>query len=221
MINSDKIILDLCGGTGAWSEPYQKAGYDVRVITLPDYDVENFDVNNKYIGFGKLDSKPIFISLISIYGILAAPPCTHFSIARNDKTAKEPRDFVGALKLVGACEKIIRCCRIAGPHLKFWAMENPRGYLRHFIGKPPFTFNPCDFGDPYTKATDIWGNFNFPKKKPVEPLEKDAVKYTLKLVSIMPTIPDDYNIPKGIRPRTVRRSITPPGFAKAFFLANK
>jgi len=33
--NSKKIILDLCGGTGAWSEPYADAGYDVRVITLP------------------------------------------------------------------------------------------------------------------------------------------------------------------------------------------
>ena len=29
-----KIILDLCGGTGAWSEPYKEAGYDVKVITL-------------------------------------------------------------------------------------------------------------------------------------------------------------------------------------------
>ena len=39
--NSHKIILDLCGGTGAWSKPYANAGYDVRVITLPDYDVTN------------------------------------------------------------------------------------------------------------------------------------------------------------------------------------
>ena len=39
MDNSDKIILDLCGGTGAWSRPYREAGYDVRVITLPEYDV--------------------------------------------------------------------------------------------------------------------------------------------------------------------------------------
>ena len=28
--NSKKIILDLCGGTGAWSKPYKDAGYDVR-----------------------------------------------------------------------------------------------------------------------------------------------------------------------------------------------
>ncbi len=35
--NRDKIILDLCGGTGSWSKPYKEAGYDVRLITLPEY----------------------------------------------------------------------------------------------------------------------------------------------------------------------------------------
>jgi len=29
-IYADRIILDLCGGTGAWSLPYKEAGYDVR-----------------------------------------------------------------------------------------------------------------------------------------------------------------------------------------------
>ena len=52
-----KIILDLCGGTGSWSRPWKEAGYDVRVITLPDYDVREFS----YAG------DPVF-------GILAAPP---------------------------------------------------------------------------------------------------------------------------------------------------
>lgn len=34
-----KIILDLCGGTGSWSKPYRDAGYDVKIITLPHYDL--------------------------------------------------------------------------------------------------------------------------------------------------------------------------------------
>ena len=42
-MNKDKIILDLCGGTAAWSNPYKKAGYDVRVITLPEYDVREYE----------------------------------------------------------------------------------------------------------------------------------------------------------------------------------
>lgn len=56
MDNSDKIILDLCGGTGSWSRYYKAAGYDVRVITLPEYDVLT------YVPPG------------NVYGILAAPP---------------------------------------------------------------------------------------------------------------------------------------------------
>ena len=32
------IILDLCSGTGSWSQPYRDAGYDVRMVTLPDDD---------------------------------------------------------------------------------------------------------------------------------------------------------------------------------------
>jgi len=41
--NSVKIILDLCGGTGSWSKPYLEGGYDVRVITLPQYDIFSYE----------------------------------------------------------------------------------------------------------------------------------------------------------------------------------
>jgi len=135
-----KIILDLCGGTGAWSDPYKKAGYDVRVITLPDYNLhEYFEYKNE---------------IKNIYGILSAPTCTHFSLART--TAKTPRDFNMAMSLVKKCLDIVWDCRANG-NLKFWALENPMGYLRQFLGKPPLTFNPSDYGNGYTKKTDLWG----------------------------------------------------------------
>jgi len=37
-----KTILDLCGGTGAWSKPYKDAGYHVINVTLPEYDVRDY-----------------------------------------------------------------------------------------------------------------------------------------------------------------------------------
>lgn len=43
MDNSKKIILDLCGGTGSWSKPYKEAGYDVKLITLPEHDVLTYE----------------------------------------------------------------------------------------------------------------------------------------------------------------------------------
>ena len=152
-----KIILDLCGGTGSWSKPYQDNGYDVRVITLPQYNVLHY------------------ISLMpeNVYGILAAPPCTMFSFART--TAKTPRDFDGAMKIVRACLEIIWYARIGGS-LKFWALENPQGYLRQFLGRPALSFQPYDFGDHYSKQTDIWGYFNLPMKKPIKLTERESYK---------------------------------------------
>jgi hypothetical protein len=55
------IILDLCGGTGAWSKPYADAGYDVRLVTLPEQDVRTYQPPS------------------DVHGVLAAPPCTMFS----------------------------------------------------------------------------------------------------------------------------------------------
>ena len=180
-----KIILDLCGGTGAWSQPYSDAGYDVRIITLPKFNVLTY-------------SPPQ-----NVYGILAAPPCTMFSLART--TAKTPRDFYIGMKPVEACLRIIWTCRKhPDSRLRFWALENPRCILRRFLGKPAFTFSPEDFGDRYTKKTDLWGYFNEPTKNPVNLNQRE----------ILPPI----NYLTG---DSDQRSITPPHFALAFFKANQ
>lgn len=207
MKSKDKIILDLCGGTGSWSKPYKDAGYDVRLITLPDYNVSNVE-RTKY-GFWFYGKKDIFIQDIKIYGILAAPPCTMFSLART--TAKTPRDFKGAMEIVSACMKIIWNARIDG-HLKFWALENPTAYLRQFLGKPPMSFQPFEFGDRYKKRTDLWGYYNEPRKKIVV-LTKKEIRDSRVNTRPLPKM-------KGLSVAD-RRAITPAGFAKAFFKANK
>lgn len=200
MDNSNKTILDLCGGTGAWSYPYRKAGYDVRLITLHEFDV--------------LDYMPPK----NVYGILAAPPCTMFSIARTQ--AKTPRDFKEGMLAVRACMGIIWSVR-EEQKLKFWALENPRGILRQFLGLPVITFDPCDYGDLYTKKTDLWGYFKTPKKKTIkltEEAKEDNRRHTRKLPGIQ-------NMNCGnsgnLAVQTARRAITPPGFANAFFKANR
>jgi len=43
-----KIILDLCGGTGSRSLPYKENGFDVWVITLPEYDVRTYKLPNSF-----------------------------------------------------------------------------------------------------------------------------------------------------------------------------
>lgn len=184
---NDKIILDLCGGTGSWSKPYSDAGYDVRLVTLPKNDVR------------------LYIPPENVHGILAAPPCTMFSLART--TAKTPRDFIGALSVVDACLRIVWKTKP-----KWWALENPTGLLRRFLGKPTTTFNPCDYGDAYTKRTDLWGSFTEPKKNPVAITEEMKKKLAI----------NSRPLPKiaGLT-QADKRAITPPAFAKAFFEANQ
>ena len=205
--NSKKIILDLCGGTGSWSLPYKKHGYDVRNITLPDYDVI------------KLSEDPELwkIPLGKVYGILAAPPCTQFSVA---KTHGRPRDMREGMKIVNACLKIIWSCQynLESPYsrkttLKFWAMENPKGMLELFLGKPAFQFQPYEFGDNYSKKTCLWGNFNEPKRLVLIsiPPPRKNMKYLFNPVKEK----------RDFKKIAELRSITPKGFAEAFFRANQ
>lgn len=188
-----RIILDLCGGTGAWSRPYVEAGYDVRLVTLPQNDVRDYEPPE------------------SVWGILAAPPCTMFSLAR--RTAKTPPDFDGAISIVGACLRIIWRCRSIDK-LRWWCLENPVGLLRQFLGKPFMTFQPCDYGDPWTKKTDLWGYFTPPKKNAVA-VDKPKGR--------VPGGTRDWSCAKTGRNGLTRqqvRALTPPGFARAFFEAN-
>jgi len=196
-----EIILDLCGGTGAWSKPYKDAGYDVRNITLPDYDVRTYQPPK------------------NVYGILAAPPCTMFSFART--TAITPRNLKEGMEIVIACLNVIWDCRYRNK-LAFWALENPMGYLRQFLGKPIFTFQPYEFGADYSKKTDLWGYFNIPRKMKVnikDGLFKDIIKNDYGHQTNSRALPSISDITAGQLP--ARRAITPQGFAKAFFRANK
>ena len=70
-MNSEKIILDLCGGTGSWSAPYKANGYDVRVITLPEYDLlERTTIEGGEIVFTKRDGSTERVEARTVYGIL-------------------------------------------------------------------------------------------------------------------------------------------------------
>ncbi len=206
MDNSNKIILDLCGGTGSWSKPYRDAGYDVRIITLPEYDVRTYEPPD------------------NVYGILAAPPCTEFSVLNCIAAPRERNEDEG-MEIVNACLAIINKCKP-----KFWAMENPTGYLRKYLGKPKMSFQPWEYGDAWTKRTDIWGNYNVPEKVykdwkdvPKLPLyirpNREKPNFAFLHKSAIKDIPQlsEYN------PKTDAefRAITPPSFAKAFFLANQ
>jgi hypothetical protein len=174
---SERVILDLCGGSGSWSQPYRDAGYSVTVVD----PVRNsfFDVRT-------------FPAPSSAWGVLAAPPCTEFSCARNGSPQIQ-RDWIKGMECVNACMRIILQCRP-----RWWALENPSGYLGSYLGTARDTFEPYDFGDPWTKRTQLWGDFTIPKRGPF-------------------VVPDGSACDRNT---AAERAITPPGFARAFFEAN-
>ncbi len=201
-------ILDLCGGTGAWSKPYQDAGYDVQLITLPDYDARLFPSKSSEVPRLPNEFESIE-DLGRVHGVLAAPPCTYF--AGSGATWKRTDDeIIHGLSIVDACLRIIHVLKPS-----WWVLENPVGKLRKWLGPPKMSFQPCDYGDPYTKRTLLWGNFNTNlKKNPVEP--EYITLPDGKRMSKMHH--DSFRLPKDKRSEV--RSITPPGFARAFMGAN-
>ena len=133
----------------------------------------------------------------SVYGILAAPPCTRLA-SSGARWWKDDNELINALSIADACLRFVAICNPV-----FWCLENPVGRLPRYYGKPIMYFDPCDYGDPYKKKTCLWGKFNKPKQNTVEPEKKNRI----------------WNAsPTGHRGRT--RSITPSGFARAFFEAN-
>lgn len=179
----------------------------MRLITLPDYDVLTYNPPT------------------GVYGILAAPPCTEFSVL-NCKAENRERHFDVGLTTVVACLRIIAMCKP-----QWWALENPVGHLIDYMGKPQLIFQPWEYGDPWTKRTAIWGGFALPDKlytdwddvpnklslytrpnrgKPnFAYLHKSAQKDIPQLAWANPQTDADF------------RAITPPGFTQSFFKANK
>jgi len=176
------MILDLCGGSGAWSKPYSNAGYEVLVVdTLNGLDVRGF------------------VPPSEVHGVLASPPCTEFAASGAAWWRNKPTHL-----LEDAVEVVFECLRIiTESNPVWWALENPVGRLIRFIGPWDYTFNPCDYGDPYTKRTLIWGDHIKPIKTPVPPTEGS------KMLRLGPS-----------KDRVALRSVTPSGFAQAFFEAN-
>ena len=199
--NKDKIILDLCGGTGAWSNPYADNGYIVYNITLPYYDLLDEKVVNFCIG-------------LNPYGILFACPCDIWSIAgvRFWKSRTSDEVFMHSKILVKGLRVIYNTNPV------FWCLENPIGKMKEFMGGPEYKFNPFNFGDPYTIKTYLWGKFNIPmfplgiEPKIINPVEHTGSNSTKKQTPI------SWISGKN---RKERRAITPPGFAQTFYEANK
>lgn len=188
-------VVSLCDRTGNWARPYAEAG--ARVVTV---DVQPAPEGSLYPGRTHLVVDVRLVTPAALGRadvVLCQPPCTKFasSGARWHRTDDEMRE---ALALVDAC---LRHVRALAP--RTWALENPVGKLSRWLGPPRLRFDPCDYGDAYTKRTCIWGDFVPPLKRPVAPTEGSKM----------------HRLPPGPE-RANLRSVTPMGWARAFQEAN-
>lgn len=198
-----KTILSLFDYSGHWPHAYAENGYDVIQLDIKHgIDISNLD--------------PRDVPSEEIYGILAAPPCTDFSGsgAQYWKAKDEDGRTAASLRLIDAVLELVGYFQP-----EFWALENPVGRLttlRPTLGKGWF-FNPHEYAgwctsveqqehERYTKKTGLWGVFNRPEKKDLG--NNPSNNWIMKLGG------------KSERTKELR-SMTPLGFSRAFYEANK
>jgi len=213
-----KTILSLFDYSGRWSRPYRAAGYCTILVDIKHNPTSRerimmedaregirgvLGVRQDVFKFSVSDCGPI-------HGILAAPPCTDFAVSGAQYWPAKDADgrTAASVALVRAVLEIVRVYQPA-----WWALENPVGRLNRLVPElesfGPWYFQPHWYGDPWTKKTGLWGTFNrdLPRTD-VEPIRYNAQgSWTQSLGG------------KSERTKELR-SMTPEGFARAFFQAN-
>ena len=231
-------ILSLFDESGIWSHPFVQAGYDVYQFDLNT----GFEIRDFSVGW--------FIenwNITDVEGVLAAPPCTHFTCSGNQYWAVKDADgrTAAAVELV---MQVIRVVQYFEPD--WWVIENPQGRLVKLItaycgadilGKPWY-FDPFEFAG-YADE-----EFNY-RRMSEEPLKSFASKFSSAQRLAFATerytkrtgLWGEFNIPHklslppvqfceqgswlqllgGKSERTKQlRSTTPTGFSQAFFEVN-
>jgi viroplasmin and RNaseH domain-containing protein len=190
--NSDKTVISLFDASGEWSKPWAEAGFKVVTYDLQTGDdIRNFSASSLLEEHGN----------DNVWAVLAAPPCTDF--ASSGAQYWKSKDEDGRTKISNELvQQVIKTVELLRPAV--WAMENPVGRMAKLNQLPPaqLIFQPILYGNPYTKKTLLWGNFN--NKLPQAPVEPTEGSKIIKITG----------------KNKYERSLTPDGFAYSFFAAN-
>lgn len=208
-----KWLISVFDYTGNASRPYEESG---------EWEVTRIDIQNgvDFLEFDfikELNKREEYGTYPEI-GVIAMVPCTHDATSGAKHFAYKDANGITQETdlLVNHLWKMIRFFKDMRL-LRFWQVEQPRTRLhnRHPWLKPRRQkFNPTDFAgyDPipdnsrYNKETWLFGEFNLMEKKRLEPLTKENPGWR-KLGG------------KSLKTKNAR-SVTPLGFAYAFYNAN-
>lgn len=208
-----KALISLFDYTGNASRPYREAGWTVMQVDIQHgIDILKWD-------YAAWFQDQMHFGAYPEIGIIAMVPCTDYALSGAKHFAEKDLDgrTEQSQKLVAKTKEIINFFDNLRM-LRFWQIENPMSRihkLNPWMGNPKLKFNPCDYAgyDPipdnsrYNKMTWIWGEFNIPTMKPLPPFDKE------------------YHGFKNFGGKSIKtknaRSITPLGFAYAFFHFNQ
>jgi hypothetical protein len=198
-VKMGKAIISLCDLSGVMVKPWAEAGFQCYCVdTAHSIRRDRVEGNVTYCwGDVRSWSPPDGVRPAMIF---AFPPCTDLAVSGARDFAKKSwpmlRDGMDLFFATLQAAKWAGC-----PYM----IENPVGRIAGIHHPATHTFDPCDYGDPYTKKTCLWtgGGFVMPPKNRVEPT----------LGSMMHTLPPSQD-------RQSIRSQTPEGFARAVFEAN-
>jgi len=187
----EKLCIEFCSGKKGGSQ------------ALTDYEVVTIDIEKTF--------KPTIVADVNYLPLkprlnpdvlLMWPPCDRFNLMSNQWPKIGIKE---ALTTVGSCLEAVNYLQP-----KKWLLENPKGRLRWFIGKPTQTiyYSDYDFNYKAQKPTDLWGNICLPMPKAIRrPRTKLHGKHTPNFYKAFGSNPsNNAKVPLGVS-QAIRESV--------------
>jgi hypothetical protein len=212
---SRPTVVSLCDRSGNMVQPWAEAGYSCVCYDL-QHSIRADRVEGN-VTYRWADIRSLTVADFPAPSIVFAfPPCTNLAVSgARDFQRKGLRGLIDGLELVEAARQL--CENSRAP----WMLENPVSRLSSCWREPDYSFDPCDYGDPYTKQTCIWagGGFVMPPQIP----KGTTDLFGNQSLAVEPTLGSIVTEGAWAAPGADRanvRSQTPMGFAYAVFAAN-
>jgi hypothetical protein len=151
-------LLSLFDFSGEWSEPFAANGWNVM-----QWDIKL----SEFMDINLIDSAETALELFeNVNGIIAAPPCTHFtkSGAQYWSIKDEDGRTWEMVQLVNQVMKLVDLFRPTDPDYDgtfFWAAENPVGRIQKLVpeleeipGQKGYFFHPYEFAGHLNLSTE-------------------------------------------------------------------
>jgi hypothetical protein len=212
--SNKRVVISLFDHSGVMVEPWLEAGAECWTVDLrhpPAYHAGGVTVDERGVRRMHHDLSTPWLypgDKSEVAMVFAFPPCDHLAVsgARWFK-GKGLRLLSRSIALFATAAEF--CEWMGAPYL----IENPVSAVASHWRKPDFAFHPHHFtghcqNDNYTKKTCLWTGNGFMMP---EPLMKPGLGKPDHRIFTAPPSPD----------RPALRSVTPRGFARAVFGANR